>query len=217
MIARAGSGHIGTSFSSLDIVTWLHLHELRGLEGQSLPTRPLLLLQGTRRPRPLRRADRRSGGCRFESLHTLRRLDGLPGHPDVGTPGHRQPTPARSAWASPRPRAWCWRNRLPGTTGRVFVLTGDGELQEGQFWESLAIRRATRHGRDHGHRGPQQDPVRHAGRAVSDLGDLEAKFAAFGWDVGALRRPRSRARSRGAVAASRSVARPAQDRSSPTR
>ena len=30
MIARAGSGHIGSSFSSLDIVTWLYLDELRG-------------------------------------------------------------------------------------------------------------------------------------------------------------------------------------------
>ena len=29
MIARAGSGHIGSSFSSLDIVTWLYLEELR--------------------------------------------------------------------------------------------------------------------------------------------------------------------------------------------
>src|SRR5882724_12427495 len=30
MIARAGSGHIGSSFSSLDIVSWLYLEELRG-------------------------------------------------------------------------------------------------------------------------------------------------------------------------------------------
>jgi len=29
MIARAGSGHIGSSFSSLDIVSWLVLEELR--------------------------------------------------------------------------------------------------------------------------------------------------------------------------------------------
>ena len=28
-------------------------------------------------------------------------------------------------------------NRLNGDKGRIFVLTGDGELQEGQFWESL--------------------------------------------------------------------------------
>ncbi len=28
-------------------------------------------------------------------------------------------------------------DRLAGREGRVVVLTGDGELQEGQFWESL--------------------------------------------------------------------------------
>ena len=32
-------------------------------------------------------------------------------------------------------------NRLAGTPRRIFVLTGDGELQEGQFWESLAAGR----------------------------------------------------------------------------
>ena len=35
-------------------------------------------------------------------------------------------------------------NRLQGRTGDVYVLTGDGELQEGQFWESL--RSAANHG-----------------------------------------------------------------------
>ena len=30
MIAKAGSGHIGSSFSSLDIVSWLHLGEMGG-------------------------------------------------------------------------------------------------------------------------------------------------------------------------------------------
>ena len=39
MVQRAGSGHLGTTFSSLDIVSWLHLEVLRR-------GRPLLLLQG---------------------------------------------------------------------------------------------------------------------------------------------------------------------------
>ena len=30
MIMEAGSGHIGSSFSSLDIVAWLHMVEMRG-------------------------------------------------------------------------------------------------------------------------------------------------------------------------------------------
>ena len=29
MIAKAGSGHIGTSFSSMDIFSWLHLNVLK--------------------------------------------------------------------------------------------------------------------------------------------------------------------------------------------
>src|SRR5918997_683400 len=32
MIARAWSGHIGTSFSSLEIMSWVFLRELRNLE-----------------------------------------------------------------------------------------------------------------------------------------------------------------------------------------
>src|SRR3972149_2235694 len=32
MIARAWSGHIGTSFSSIDLMTWIFLNELRGLD-----------------------------------------------------------------------------------------------------------------------------------------------------------------------------------------
>ncbi len=34
-------------------------------------------------------------------------------------------------------RGFVLADRLAGRRGRVFVLTGDGELQEGQFWESL--------------------------------------------------------------------------------
>ena len=35
MIARAGSGHIGSSFSSMDIMSWLQLNELRSSSGDS--------------------------------------------------------------------------------------------------------------------------------------------------------------------------------------
>ena len=40
MIARAGSGHIGSSFSSLDLLSWLHLEELRLPKGPLAPTFP---------------------------------------------------------------------------------------------------------------------------------------------------------------------------------
>src|SRR5205807_8231021 len=74
-------------------------------------------------------------------------------------------------------------NRLLGRPGRVFVLTGDGELQEGQFWESLIS--AANHRLANltvviDHNKIQSDIWV---SRVSDLGDLDAKLRSFGWYV----------------------------------
>jgi transketolase len=74
-------------------------------------------------------------------------------------------------------------NRMAGTPRRIFVLTGDGELQEGQFWESLGSAANMKLGEivviiDHNK--IQSDTWV---RKVSDLGDVEAKLRAFGWHV----------------------------------
>ena len=63
------------------------------------------------------------------------------------------------------------------------MLTGDGELQEGQFWESLGS--AANRGLGEivaiiDHNKIQSDTWV---RDVSHLGDLEAKLRAFGWHV----------------------------------
>src|SRR5205809_7031656 len=75
MIERAGSGHPGTTFSSLDIVAWLHLDVLGegdryfSSKGHDVPGLYAVLAG-------LGRID-------FELIHRLRRFGGLPGHPDV--------------------------------------------------------------------------------------------------------------------------------------
>ncbi len=63
------------------------------------------------------------------------------------------------------------------------MLTGDGELQEGQFWESLGTAATRQLGEIVAivdHNKIQSDTWVHE---VSPLGDLEAKFRAFGWHV----------------------------------
>ena len=65
----------------------------------------------------------------------------------------------------------------------MFVICGDGELQEGQFWESLG--QAANEGFGEitaivDHNKIQSDTWV---SEVSDLGDLEAKVRAFGWAV----------------------------------
>ncbi len=172
MIARAGSGHIGSSFSSLDIVSWLYLQELGedgrffSSKGHDVPGLYAVLIGLGRLP--------------FESLHTLRRLGGLPGHPDVGTPGMVTNTGPLGMGIS-KAKGMVQANRLAGRPGRIFVMTGDGELQEGQLWESLATAAHAGMGEITAivdHNKIQSDTWV---SSVSDLGDLPRKFEAFGW------------------------------------
>src|SRR5690242_8292440 len=181
MIAGAWSGHIGTSFSSLEIMSWLFLNEMRDLEkgdeacdiffsskGHDAPALyPVLIGMGLLPP---------------ESLYQLRRLHGLPGHPHVETPYIQANTGSLGMGIS-KAKGMALANRLTGDQRRIFVLTGDGELQEGQFWESLAS--AANRGLGEivaiiDHNKIQSDTWV---QQVSHLGDLEAKLRAFGWHV----------------------------------
>ncbi len=151
----------------------------RGARGR----RRLLLLQGPRRARRLRRAGRRRQARLRAAAPAAqgRRAARAPGHPRHARRCSR--TPARSAWASRRPRASPAPPAWTAARRRVFVITGDGELQEGQFWESLGQAANEDFGEITAivdHNKIQSDTwVEH----VSDLGDLEAKGRAFGWAV----------------------------------
>jgi transketolase len=181
MIARAWSGHIGTSFSSLEIMSWLFLNEIRDLDkgpaacdiffsskGHDAPALYAVLI-----------------GLRLlseDSLHQLRRLHGLPGHPHVETPYIQANTGSLGMGVS-KAKGMALANRALGRPRRIFVLTGDGELQEGQFWESLPTAAHMNLGEivvivDHNKIQSDTWVER-----VNGLGDLEAKFGDFGWHV----------------------------------
>lgn len=185
MIMRAGSGHIGTSFSSLDMMSWLYWHELR------CPDSPATLPAGKHdvffsskgHDAPALYAVLIGMGLLGEEyLERLRRLGGLPGHPDVATPFIEANTGSLGMGIS-KAKGMARASRLTGRNRHFFVLTGDGELQEGQIWESLASA-AT----DGLHeitvivdRNRIQSDI--WVEKVSPAGDLEAKFRAFGWRV----------------------------------
>lgn len=179
MIARAGSGHIGSSFSSLDIVSWLHLEAMRG---DGLPDGDLYFSSKGHDSPGLYAVLIGLGRLPEDMLDRLRRLDGLPGHPDIDTPGIVTNTGSLGMGIS-KGKGIALADRLAGRDRRIFVLTGDGELQEGQIWESLPSAVNQRLGRltvivDHNKL--QSDTTL---AATSDPGDLEAKFRAFGWHV----------------------------------
>ena len=181
MIAGAWSGHIGTSFSSLEIMSWVFLNEIRDLAKGPQAADVFFSSKGHDAP-ALYNVLIGLGLLPDDKLHQLRRLHGLPGHPHVETPYIQANTGSLGMGIS-KAKGMALANRLAGNERRVFVLTGDGELQEGQFWESLAS--AANRGLGEivaivDHNKIQSDTWV---QNVSDLGDIEAKFRAFGWHV----------------------------------
>src|SRR4029434_660659 len=85
MIAGAWSGHIGTSFSSLDIMSWVFLNELRDLDKGADACDIFVSSKGHDAP-ALYSVLIGLGLVPADKLHQLRRIGGLPGHPHVETP-----------------------------------------------------------------------------------------------------------------------------------
>jgi transketolase len=182
MIAYAGSGHLGSSFSSLDIVSWLFLNEMRGCNGAIGEDDDIYFSSKGHDAPGLYAAMIACGQLPPESLKTLRRLGGLPGHPDIGT-AHVVANTGSLGMGISKAKGMVFADRQLGRCRRIFVMTGDGELQEGQIWESLQSAANNKLGEitvivDH---NKLQSDI--WVKETSDLGDLAAKFAAFGWHV----------------------------------
>lgn len=127
----------------------------------------------------------RAGYFDPKELATFRKLDSrLQGHPATheGLPGVRVASGSLGQGISVAIGV-ALAKKLDGDNKHVFVLTGDGELQEGQIWEAMMF--AAHHKVDNliatvDWNGQQIDG---ATKDVMSLGDLPAKWEAFGWEV----------------------------------
>jgi transketolase len=138
-IQAAGSGHIGTSFSSLDIMVTVR----RFLAGDTFLTSTQidsgLFFSSKGHDAPgLYAVMHLAGQLSDSDLLKLRRLGGLPGHPETITPGVPTNTGSLGMGIS-KAKGFIKSQRIDNPDSRVpvVVLLGDGELQEGQIWESM--------------------------------------------------------------------------------
>ena len=100
-IARAWSGHPGTCLSATDIMTWLFLQKMQGLDQGEDRCDLFLSSKGHDAP-ALYAVLAGLGLLDFELLHALRRVDGLAGHPHVETPFIQANTGSQaSGWLRP--------------------------------------------------------------------------------------------------------------------
>jgi len=182
-VKRARSGHLGSSFSSLDIVTMLYYSEMNTADlGIKHPDRDIYFSSKGHDVPGLYAVLFSLGILPKDQFMKLRRLGGTCGHPDVSTLGIEANSGSLGMGIS-KAKGMAFAKRLRGRGGRIFVMTGDGELQEGQVYE--AFQTAVHQGITNlhvivDHNKVQSDkPV----SEITDLGDLEAKFQAFGWHV----------------------------------
>jgi transketolase len=182
-VKRAGSGHLGSSFSALDIVVHLLWRELNVAElGWEHPDRDIFFSSKGHDVPGLYAALNALGVIPTERLLRLRRLGGLDGHPDVGVPGIEANSGSLGMGLS-KGRGVAWAKRHLGRGGIVVVMTGDGELQEGQNWEAFASAAHQRVGNLWAIVDRNELQSDRPTEEILALGDLEAKLRAFGWHV----------------------------------
>jgi len=182
-IKMAGSGHLGSSLSSLDIVTMLYYSEMNTAElgidhsdrdiyfsskGHDVPGFYAILYSLGILPR--------------EKFIKLRRLDGTHGHPDVCIPGVEANSGSLGMGIS-KAKGMAIAKKMDRHKGRVFVMTGDGELQEGQIWESLQTTAHQQVNNLHVIVDFNKIQTDKQVKEVISLGELERKFECFGWYV----------------------------------
>lgn len=180
-IQSAGSGHPGSSLSCLDIVATL-FHAVMDREAltRGSPHRDIFFSSKGHDAPGLYAVLHSLGLMPLEQLLRLRREGGPCGHPDVRTPYVEAATGSLGMGPS-KGKGMALAKKLGGHGGRVIVMTGDGELQEGQIWETLASAAAL--GLDNLHCVVDHNTVQSDKRVdqTLPLGELMAKLRAFGW------------------------------------
>lgn len=185
MIHAAQSGHPGGSLSATDIVTALYFHFMRVDPGNpAWPARDRFILSKGHACPVWYAALAERGFFPTEELLTLRQINGrLQGHPDMEkTPGVDISTGSLGQGLSAGV-GMALGLKMDGRDARVYVLLGDGELNEGQVWEAALA--AAKFGLDHLLAIVDYNNLQLDGRCseVMPIEPLADKWRAFNWAV----------------------------------
>jgi transketolase len=183
MVAEAESGHPGGSLSSADIVAALYFEVMNHKsDDPKWPDRDRFILSKGHCAPVMYAALAHSGYFPLCDLLNLRKIDcHLQGHPDMNkTPGVEISSGSLGQGLSTAVGV-ALSMRLDQLPGHVFVLTGDGESQEGEIWE--AVMAAAHYGLNNittivDANGLQIDGFT---KDVMNVEPLADKYESFGW------------------------------------
>jgi transketolase len=184
MVGLAKSGHPGGSLSATDVIVALYFKVM-----DYNPKNPykkdrdrFVLSKGHAAP-ALYAVLSELGMIEEDELWKLRRLEGkLQGHPSMDTLGVEICTGSLGQGFSAAV-GMALGYKLDKLNNYIYVLLGDGECQEGIVWEAAMA--AAHYKLDNLIAFVDRNKLQIDGctEDVMSLGDLKAKFEAFGWDV----------------------------------
>ena len=185
MVTAAGSGHPGGSLSAAEILAAVFFHKLRhDPKNPNWPERDRFILSKGHAAPILYAALAESGYFPRDDLVRLRKLDShLQGHPDQTTTPGVEVSAGSLGQGFSFAQGVALSGKMAGAGYRVYVLIGDGEMDEGQIWEAALF--ASHHKLDNltgivDVNGIQNDSF------VKDILVTEPivdKWRAFGWYV----------------------------------
>ncbi len=183
MIGHLGVGHVGGALSICDVLAVLYGGVMR-VDPQfpkSAERDWLVVSKGHAGPAVYAALALR-GFFPLEQLMTLNQLGtNLPSHCDMNrTPGIDMTTGSLGQGASSAAGIACG-NRIKGLANYTYLITGDGESEEGQIWEAALF--AAQHKLTHLIAFVDYNKAQIDGSIaeVCDLGDMAAKYTQFGW------------------------------------
>lgn len=187
MVHAVNSGHPGGSLGCTEFLTVLYQHLMNrkpGFDMNGIGEDLFFLSNGHISP-VFYSVLARSGYFPISELATFRKLNSrLQGHPTTheGLPGIRMASGSLGQGMSVALGA-AQAKKLNNDSNLVYLLCGDGELQEGQNWEAIMYASAKKVDNliaTIDYNGQQIDG---STNDVLSLGNLKAKFEAFDWDV----------------------------------
>ncbi len=138
MIAKAGSGHPGGSLSVTDILVSLYYNKLNPGLGADDPDRDRVVLSKGHAAPALYAVLADKGFLSKEDLNSLRRFGSrLQGHPDSNKCAGIDCSTGSLGQGASVGMGMALGLKSSGSPARVYIITGDGELQEGICWEAF--------------------------------------------------------------------------------
>jgi transketolase len=184
MCAGPEGGHLGGSLSAVDILTALYFSVLRVDPADPAdPDRDIFLLSKGHAAIALYAALAERGFLPVAELETFGAAGGrLMGHPVTAVPGVELPTGSLGHGLS-LGLGFALGGRLDGRRRRVFVLLGDGELQEGSCWE--AVMAAAAQGADQLVAVIDRNSLQLGGptEGICPVEPLAQRWQSFGWSA----------------------------------